>query len=189
MTDIKRTITLHGALADKFGDKHEAHVSTAFELISFMNSVSGDNEFTRALDDDEYCLVLSDNDGNQETLTADTLVLPFTDKDINIDVIPRVAGEKSDAGRFLTATIVTAIGVYTGQTWITQAGIALYGNAITTILAPTPTVDNSSESGLYSGGTNNTKIGSAIPIVYGETMTGSIQASFGVDVVEWTEEA
>jgi predicted phage tail protein len=83
-----------------------------------------------------------------------------------------------------------AIGL-TSMLGIGLAGASLVLGGIAQLLTPTPTVpqgadtqDDPRKSYSFSGIQNTSRQGVPVPIVYGETVVGSVVASAGIDTVQ-----
>ena len=176
-----------GALAP-YGE-HTIAVDTFKQFASYMDSQVGEidgKKYSDIINENNFHIVVTDKNGNDETLDNDTAQLPFNDNDKIITIMPVVDGESGELQIFLGANIAVA-GLFAGPfaPLVSSVGISLIGSGVATLLAPTPPDTTAREgSSIFNGANNLTQIGVAIPLVFGETRTGSIVASAGVDVVQ-----
>jgi len=183
-----RTINLHGKLKEVLGDSFEADVNTVPEIISYLRQHDTQGKLDELLQSDAYKIILSD--GVNDTIVTDEIAaMAFTSEDKIIDVMPMAEGDKSKYTQLGIGLVVAGIGLGTGNMALAKWGATIAVGGIASALAPTPPDDQASlESSIYNGGKNTSQAGVAIPLVYGYTRTGSIQASFGLDVVDWNTE-
>ena len=195
-----RKIKLYGKLAKFIGKRVlEADVATAAEAVRFL--VANWPEVEQHMSDQYYRVTVGTYD-----LELDELHHPVGQEPIKI--VPVVAG----AGR--TASIIAGIAIIAlsfGIGAIASAGVVLGGLAgigtvgtafvgvgaslvlggIAQFISPVPKLATGSDSEQdprksysFSGIINVTRQGTPVPIVYGETIVGSIVISAGIDTVQ-----
>ena len=115
-----------------------------------------------------------------------------------IRIAPAVAGA-GDVGKILIGVALVALTIATGGfggaaiiggvTWagvVGGLGAALLLGGVAGLLAPTPTTDSAvkdvkrAESYNFSGISNVSRQGLPVPVIYGETVVGSVTVSLGI---------
>jgi predicted phage tail protein len=188
-----RKIKLYGALAKFIGQRVlEADVATAAEAVRFL--LANWPELEAHMNDQHYRVSIGTYDLDLEELHHPAGAAP-------ISFVPVVSG----AGG--TARIIAGIALVALSFLIIPLGIAAAGAGIATavglagaslvlggvaqLLTPTPTVpqgadtqDDPRKSYSFSGIQNTSRQGVPVPIVYGETVVGSVVISAGIDTVQ-----
>lgn len=194
-----RKIKLYGRLAKFIGHRVlEADVSTAAEAVRFL--LANWPELEKHMVDQHYRVSTGGTD-----ISEDELHYPAS-RDIKI--IPVIAGAGA-TGRIIAGAALLllsfavigpalAAGVWAGAigygaaTAILNAsiflGASLVLGGVAQLLTPTPRVnqgpdtqDDPRKSYSFSGIQNTSRQGVPVPIVYGETVVGSIVISAGID--------
>lgn len=189
-----RKIKLYGQLAKFVGKRVlEADVATAAEAVRFL--VTNWPELERHMADQYYRVSLDAYD-----LSGDELHDPAGTSTIRI--APVIAGAGA-VGRILLGVALIALS-FTGIGAATLAigaakiavGSTLLGlgatmvlGGVAQLLTPVPKLDATSEqdprrSFSFSGIQNTSRQGTPVPIVYGETLVGSIVISAALDTVQ-----
>lgn len=195
-----REIRIYGALA-KFLKRRvfRAEVASAAEAVRFL--VANFPAVEKHMADQHYRVSLGERD-----LDSKELHDPAGQQVIKI--VPVVAG----AGK--AATIIAGVALIAlsfGIGAIASAGVALGGLAgigtigtigvgigvslvlsgVAQLLTPTPTLSGGSDSTndprksfSFSGIQNTSRQGTPVPIVYGETIVGSVVISAGIDIAQ-----
>ena len=199
-----RKIKLYGALAKFVGHRVlEADVATAAEAVRFL--VANWPELERHMNDQHYRVSIGTYD-----LVAEELHDPAGQKEIKI--VPVMAGAGA-TGRIIAGIALIALAialpgiglaagakgaaVIFGTTFsslslsIGFAGLSLVLGGVAQLLTPTPKVpqgsdgqDDPRKSYSFSGIQNVSRAGVPVPIVYGETIVGSVVISVGIDTVQ-----
>ena len=191
-----RKIKLYGQLAKFVGKRVlEADVATAAEAVRFL--ITNWPELERHMADQYYRVSLDSYD-----LSGEELHDPAGASTIRI--APVVAGAGS-VGRILLGVALIALafvpgvgiataGALAGK--LTAVGTTLFGlgasmvlGGVAQLLTPVPKVDATSEqdprrSFSFSGIQNTSRQGTPVPIVYGETLVGSIVISAALDTIQ-----
>jgi predicted phage tail protein len=172
-----RKIKLYGKLAKFVGHRIlEADVATAAEAVRFL--VTNWPELERHM--------------------ADQLHDPAGQQDIKI--VPVMAGAGA-VGRIIAGIALVAfslllpgVGAAIGGALMTKIGLlggALILTGVAQLLTPTPkiptgpdTQNDPRKSYSFSGIQNTSRQGVPVPIVYGETIVGSVVISAGIDTVQ-----
>lgn len=189
-----RKIRLYGQLA-KFVGKRVlyADVATAAEAVRFL--VANWPELDQHMTDQHYRVSVGSYD-----LTADELHDPAGAQEIKI--VPVVAGAGA-AARIILGVALVAAAFFTGGATIGLLGLAapvavstvlagigasLVLGGVAQLLTPTPKTANEDQdprkSFSFSGIQNTSRQGLPVPIVYGETVVGSVVISAGIDTVQ-----
>lgn len=186
-----RTIRIYGRLA-KFlkRRKFEAEVSSAAEAVRFL--LTNFPQLEQHMADQHYRVSVGSYD-----LTVDELHDPAGQQEIKI--VPVVSGAGA-VGRIIAGVALLAIGFLVpgigalGVHLLIGVGASLVLGGVAQLLTPVPrtvppgstsdTVKDPRKSYSFSGIQNTTRQGLPVPIVYGETMVGSVVISAGVDTVQ-----
>jgi predicted phage tail protein len=199
-----RKIKLYGKLAKFIGHRVlEADVATAAEAVRFL--VTNWPELEKHMADQYYRVSIGTYD-----LLAEELHDPAGQQDIKI--VPVVAGAGA-VGRIIAGVALIALAVALpgiglaagakgaavifGTTFSATSlsigflGASLVLGGIAQLLTPTPKVptgpdtqNDPRKSYSFSGIQNTSRQGTPVPIVYGETIVGSVVISAGIDTVQ-----
>ena len=200
-----RKIKLYGKLAKFIGHRVlEADVATAAEAVRFL--LANWPELEAHMSDQHYRVSIGTYDIDLEELHHPAGAAP-------ISFVPVVAGAGA-VGRIIAgvALIALSFGIATlaagaalagtlsgfalqAIAWGTQAGllagIGLAIGGVAQLLSPVPKVpqgvdkqDDPRKSYSFSGIQNTSRAGTPVPIVYGETLVGSVVISAGIDTVQ-----
>ena len=190
-----RKIKLYGKLAKFIGHRVlEADVATAAEAVRFL--LANWPEVERHMADQHYRVSIGTYDIDLEELHHPAGAAP-------ISFVPVVAGAGGGLGRILIGIALIAAAFFTGGATIGLLGLAapvavstvLAGVGITLVLGGiaqllTPTPKTSTDEGdprksfSFSGIQNTNRAGVPVPVIYGETLTGSVVISAGIDIVQ-----
>jgi predicted phage tail protein len=196
-----RTIRIYGRLA-KFlkRRKFEAEVSNAAEAVRFL--VTNFPQLERHMAEQHYRVSVGTYD-----LSLDEIHDPAGSQEIKI--VPVVAGAGA-TGRILIGVGLIAAAFFTGgatigllglaaplsvSTVLAGIGVSLVLGGVSQLLTPVPTLSAPStvdtakdprKSYSFSGIQNTSRQGTPVPIVYGETLVGSIVISAGIDTEQVT---
>ncbi|MBA8881735.1 tail assembly protein [Phyllobacterium myrsinacearum] len=191
-----RKIYLHGYLAE-FGKVHEMEVQTAAEAVRALGvCIPG---FFERLREGSYNIVVGKKRSSGRSLSEDDLgEITLGRQDLHI--MPAIAGRKR--GGLLKAilgVVLVGAAIFGGLaagglgasflgTSFTYGNVAMFGAAlalagVSQLLAPSDKKDDKDDSSFTTSGPGNTyEQGGAIPLVYGEVVTGGIMVSAGVDI-------
>ena len=194
-----RKIKLYGELAKFLGQKtFEAEVHSAAQAMRFL--VVNFPQLERHMADRYYKV----NVGDWE-LTQEELIYPNGQEDIKI--IPVIGGEGGRGfGRVLMGAALIGVGVLSGGATFAggsftgvgflggttavlgNVGIALALTGIAEMLTPVPTISEMEQdprnSFNFSGIQNTSRAGVAVPVIYGEVLTGSVVISAGIETAQ-----
>jgi predicted phage tail protein len=197
-----RTIRVYGRLA-KFlkRRKFEAEISSAAEAVRFL--VTNFPQLEKHMADQHYRVSVGGYD-----LSFDEIHNPSGLQEIKI--VPVVAGGSGATGRILAGVGLIALSFLTaGATVgllglaapvaispiIAGIGVSLALGGVAQLLTPVPTLSTPStidtvkdprKSYSFSGIQNTSRQGVPVPIVYGETLVGSVVISAGIDTEQVT---
>jgi predicted phage tail protein len=199
-----RKIKLYGKLAKFIGHRVlEADVATAAEAVRFL--LANWPELEAHMSDQHYRVSIGTYDLELEELHHPAGQAP-------ISFVPVVAGAGA-VGRIIAGIALIALAialpgiglaagakgaaVIFGTTFssislgIGFAGLSLVLGGVAQLLTPTPKVpqgadkqDDPRKSYSFSGIQNTSRAGTPVPIVYGETVVGSVVISAGIDTVQ-----
>jgi predicted phage tail protein len=188
-----RKIKLYGKLAKFIGHRVlEADVATAAEAVRFL--LANWPELEAHMSDQHYRVSIGTYDIDLEELHHPAGAAP-------ISFVPVVAGAGA-VGRVLAGIALIALsfliiplGIAAAgagiATAVGLAGASLLLGGIAQLLTPTPKVaqgadkqDDPRKSYSFSGIQNTSRQGVPVPIVYGETIVGSVVISAGIDTVQ-----
>jgi predicted phage tail protein len=188
-----RKIKLYGKLAKFIGKRVlEADVATAAEAVRFL--LANWPELEAHMSDQHYRVSIGTYDIDLEELHHPAGAAP-------ISFVPVVAGAGA-VGRVLAGIALIALsfliiplGIAAAgagiATAVGLAGASLLLGGIAQLLTPTPKIaqgadkqDDPRKSYSFSGIQNTSRQGVPVPIVYGETLVGSVVISAGIDTVQ-----
>jgi predicted phage tail protein len=197
-----RKIKLYGKLAKFIGHRVlEADVATAAEAVRFL--VANWPELEAHMNDQHYRVSIGTYDIDLEELHHPAGAAP-------ISFVPVVAGAGA-TGRIIAgiALIALSFGIASlaagaalagslsgfalqAVAFGTQAGllagIGLVLGGVAQLLTPTPKISKDEgdprKSFSFSGIQNVSRAGVPVPVVYGETLVGSVVISAGIDIVQ-----
>ena len=183
-----RKIKLYGKLAKFVGHRIlEADVATAAEAVRFL--VTNWPELECHMVDQHYRVSVGSYD-----LLAEELHDPAGQQDIKI--VPVMAGAGA-VGRIIAGIALVAVGLFVpgigalGVKILIGVGASLALGGVAQLLTPTPkiptgpdTQNDPRKSYSFSGIQNTSRQGVPVPIVYGETIVGSVVISAGIDTVQ-----
>ena len=188
-----RRIRIYGRLATFVGKRAlEADVASAAEAVRFL--LANFPQLERHMADQHYRVSVGSYD-----LTENELHDPAGQQDIKI--VPVLAGAGA-VGRIIAGAVLITLASFVGLGVV--AGIALnsvvFGigaslvlGGVAQLLTPVPTVGTGSQkdtdkdprkSYSFSGIQQTSRSGVPVPIVYGETVTGSVVISTSIDTVQ-----
>ena len=195
-----RKIKLYGKLAKFVGHRIlEADVATAAEAVRFL--VANWPELERHMADQHYRVSVGTYDLDLEELHD-----PAGQQEIKI--VPVMAGAGATAkiiagiaiialsfgiGALASAGVILGglAGIGTVGTAFVGIGVSLVLGGVAQLLTPTPKVPTGADtqndprkSYSFSGVQNTSRAGTPVPIVYGETIVGSVVISAGIDTVQ-----
>jgi predicted phage tail protein len=187
-----RKIKLYGALAKFIGQRVlEADVATAAEAVRFL--LANWPELEAHMNDQRYRVSIGTYDLDLEELHHPAGAAP-------ISFVPMVSGAGA-VGRIIAGVALLAAAIFipgfaawagpTAYALIIGVGSSLVLGGVAQLLTPTPRVaqgadtqDDPRKSYSFSGIQNTSRQGVPVPIVYGETVVGSVVISAGIDTVQ-----
>jgi predicted phage tail protein len=192
-----RKIKLYGKLAKFIGHRVlEADVATAAEAVRFL--LANWPEAEAHMSDQHYRVSVGTYDIDLEELHHPAGAAP-------ISFVPVVAGAGA-VGRIIAGIAIIALslgigaiasagvvlggfmGIGTVGTIFVGIGVSLVLGGIAELLTPTPKISNDEgdprKSFSFSGIQNVSRAGVPVPVVYGETLVGSVVISAGIDIVQ-----
>lgn len=183
-----RKIRLYGKLAKFIGKRVlEADVATAAEAVRFL--VANWPAVEKHMADQHYRVSLGNYD-----LTVDELHDPAGAQEIKI--APVVVGAGA-VGRIIAGIALIAVGFLVpgigalGVQLLVGVGASLVLGGVAQLLTPVPQIPQGGntdqdprKSYSFSGIQNTSRQGLPVPIVYGETLVGSVVISAGIDTVQ-----
>ena len=188
-----RKIKLYGKLAKFIGHRVlEADVASAAEAVRFL--LANWPELEAHMNDQHYRVSIGTYDIDLEELHHPAGAAP-------ISFVPVVTGAGA-VGRILAGVALIALsfliiplGIAAAgagiATAVGLAGASLLLGGIAQLLTPTPKVtqgadgqDDPRKSYSFSGIQNTNRAGVPVPVVYGETLVGSVVVSAGIDIVQ-----
>ena len=193
-----RKIKLYGKLAKFVGHRIlEADVATAAEAVRFL--VANWPELERHMADQHYRVSVGTYDLDLEELHD-----PAGQQEIKI--VPVMVGAGA-TGRIIAGIALVALALLFAPGAALAGGLFTLGSAavpivlgigaslvlggVAQLLTPTPKVPTGADtqndprkSYSFSGVQNTSRAGTPVPIVYGETLVGSVVISAGIDTVQ-----
>jgi len=185
-----RKIRLYGKLAKFIGHRVlEADVATAAEAVRFL--LANWPELERHMSDQHYRVSVGSYDLDLEELHDPAGAAP-------ISFVPVVAGAGATA-RIIAGIALTALALFVPlvafgvvlNSVVLGIGATLVLGGVAQLLTPTPKVptgpdtqNDPRKSYSFSGIQNTSRQNTPVPIVYGETIVGSVVISAGIDTVQ-----
>jgi predicted phage tail protein len=192
-----RKIKLYGKLAKFIGHRVlEADVATAAEAVRFL--LANWPEAEAHMNDQHYRVSIGTYDIDLEELHHPAGAAP-------ISFVPVVAGAGA-VGRIIAGIAIIALslgigaiasagvvlggfmGIGTVGTIFVGLGVSLVIGGVAQLLTPTPKISQDEgdprKSFSFSGIQNTSRAGVPVPVVYGETLVGSVVISAGIDIVQ-----
>jgi predicted phage tail protein len=187
-----REIRVYGRLATFLKRRvFRADVASAGEAIRFL--VANFPQVERHMNDQHYRVSLGDND-----LELSEINQP-AGKEV-IKITPVVAGAGT-AGRIIAGVALIAAAVFipgfaawagpTAYALIIGVGSSLVLGGVSQLLTPVPRAPTGQDSAgdprknySFSSIQNTSRQGTPVPVVYGETIVGSVVISAGIDVIQ-----
>jgi predicted phage tail protein len=192
-----RKIKLYGKLAKFIGHRVlEADVATAAEAVRFL--LANWPEAEAHMSDQHYRVSIGTYDIDLEELHHPAGAAP-------ISFVPVVAGAGA-VGRIIAGIAIIALslgigaiasagvvlggfmGIGTVGTIFVGLGVSLVIGGVAQLLTPTPKISQDEgdprKSFSFSGIQNVSRAGVPVPVVYGETLVGSVVISAGIDIVQ-----
>jgi predicted phage tail protein len=192
-----RKIKLYGKLAKFIGHRVlEADVATAAEAVRFL--LANWPEAEAHMNDQHYRVSIGTYDIDLEELHHPAGAAP-------ISFVPVVAGAGA-VGRIIAGIAIIALslgigaiasagvvlggfmGIGTVGTIFVGLGVSLVIGGVAQLLTPTPKISQDEgdprKSFSFSGIQNVSRAGVPVPVVYGETLVGSVVISAGIDIVQ-----
>lgn len=189
-----REIRVYGRLAKFLGKRvFRAEVATAAEAVRFL--VANFPQLEKHMADQHYRVSVGSYD-----LSVDELHDPAGQQQIKI--VPVLAGAGA-VGRIIAGVALLAVGFLVpgigalGVQLLVGVGASLVLGGVAQLLTPVPQIIAPGSSGndtqkdprksySFSGIQNTGRQGVPVPIVYGETIVGSVVISAGIDTVQVT---
>lgn len=185
------TVHLHGSLGEKFGGPYLFDIDSPAEALRALDQLEG---FTSEIHQGRWHVVRGPSSGDGQHMDEDSLELGLGSQPLHI--IPAAEGAGDGAGKAVLGVAMIAAAFVTGGASIaawgaaatmmgaTGAGMLIAGASM--MLAPTPETgsyeekEQDTQSFLFNGPVNVSKQGVAVPLLYGEVITGSVVISAGV---------
>jgi predicted phage tail protein len=190
-----RKIKLYGKLAKFIGHRVlEADVATAAEAVRFL--LANWPEAEAHMNDQHYRVSIGTYDIDLEELHHPAGAAP-------ISFVPVVAGAGA-VGRIIAGIALVAVALLFAPGAALAGGLFTFGaqavpivlglgaslilGGVAQLLTPTPTTNTDEgdprKSFSFSGIQNTNRAGVPVPVVYGETLVGSVVISAGIDIVQ-----
>lgn len=185
-----KTIELHGILRKKFGRFFKLDVQSAAEACHAIScQIPAFRQFLAESEKLGYRFAIFNGKKRNQHTNIGEEQLNDTTTSNHIHIVPRVVGSGGKTMAWLqviAGVALIAAGVATGMNWgLIGAGAGLLMGGVTSLLMPTPTVDNQDEDGNkpnkgFGGAVTTVAQGNPVPILYGEREVGGFIASAGI---------
>ena len=198
-------LKLYGELADFCGGQNEfeAVINTPLDAVRFLRS--NFNGIDKHMSSQFYRVYMGDYNVDED-------LLDFPSGGLDIKIIPVVAGS-GNIGKILAGVALIGLGMFGGQMgfislmktpiisggainlWALSGklGLLLVLSGVAGLLTPTPEVPDEQtdpiKSFSFSGVQQTSRSGTAIPVVYGKMLVGSIPISMKVETNDIEETA
>ena len=199
---MMRTVHLYGRLGKQFGSKHRFDVRTAAEALRALNCAFP-GQFVEALQTGHFKLVRGDKRSGM-ILAEINLINQFGLGGADLHLIPSAIGAGNGKGVAKTiigvaliggaifmsggtlATPLASTGLLSGVTWgnIALVGIGVALSGVASLMAkPAASTEKAKDNSFSINGPNNMGTqGTAIQLIYGECVAGSVCVSFDADI-------
>lgn len=206
MTELVRTVVLHGALKKEFGSSFKVVGDTLPMLCRGINSQR--EGFLDALRSGYYKVKV-----NGRYLSKDEAMMTLSSKGKRVDITPHVGGSGGEGKAIVGAVVIGFAIVASGGTlaaplaamgstaftiggmavtWgnVALLGVAVAASGVSMMMSPMPagtTADSGAEpraSFLFNGATNVNEQGGPVPLVYGRFRVGSTRISVDASTEE-----
>lgn len=190
-----KTIELHGILRKKFGRFFKLDVQSASEACHAIGcQIPAFRKFLAESEKLGYRFaIFNGKKRNQHTNIGEEQLNDNTTAS-HIHIVPRVVGSGGKTFAWLqviagVALMATGFGAGMGAGLVNWAqvgaGVGLLMGGVTSLLMPTPTLDNQDEDGNrankgFGGAVTTVAQGNPVPILYGEREVGGFIASAGI---------
>ena len=187
-----KTIELHGILRKKFGRFFKLDVQSASEACHAIGcQIPAFRQFLAESEKLGYRFAIFNGKKRNKHTNIGEQQLDSTTTAHHIHIVPKVIGSGGKSGGWLqviAGAVMVAVGVMTswaGGGALVAAGIGLMVGGVSSLLMPTPTVDNQNEDGNkpnngFGGAVTTVAQGNPVPILYGEREVGGFIASAGI---------
>jgi predicted phage tail protein len=203
-----RNVVLHGELGERFGKLPPLDIETATEGVrALCVMLPGFGDAMRA---GEFHVIRSAQNGTidmGQDLDLDQVSSYRLGKG-DLHIVPVIAGSKRGGllkvilgvalvgAAFVFSggalgTSLAASGALSGVTYgnVAMIGLAVAASGVSELLSPEEKPEKSDESFLFSGPGNTASEGAAVPLVYGEVITGGVLISIGMDAEDLKKDA
>ncbi|UVO33787.1 hypothetical protein KUL72_19895 [Bradyrhizobium arachidis] len=198
-----RTVHLHGALGEAFGETFDFEIDTAAEAVRGLNCAFP-GKFLKALEHGSYRIVMGNPDTGMELDLELATGLRLGKSDLHF--IPVAEGAISQSAKGTTKLVLGAAlvgaaifasggtlaaplassGLLSGATWgnIALVGVGLALAGVSTLLTKAPEQTGGSNDVSVAGAAQGEtgQQGSAIPLIYGRVLTPGITVSVASQV-------
>lgn len=191
----KIKIVLHGYFKELFPHDITLSGSSVAELINGLCKVT--KAFNPKLGEEKHCMSIIGFD------TKESLFSPIPSNITEIHIVPSMEGGKGGLFKVIIGVAIIAVAIYNPGVLFTIGGFSVEGasllftgislalGGLLEMLSPQPQIDKNGNSAVdpeaskYLGASQNTvKIGTRIPIAYGENKAYGHYLSFNVDAVD-----
>lgn len=184
-----KTIELHGILRTKFGRFFKLDVQSAAEACHAIGcQIPAFRQFLAESEKLGYRFaVFNGKKRNKHTNIGEEQLADNTTAS-HIHIVPRAIGSGGKTMAWLqviAGAVMIGFGAVTVNFALVGAGIGLLMGGVTSLLMPTPTVENQNEDGNkpnngFGGAVTTVAQGNPVPILYGEREVGGFIASAGI---------
>ena len=193
-----KTIELHGILAKKFGRFFKLDVQSASEACHAIGcQIPAFRKFLMESEKLGYRFAIFTGKKRTQATNISEEQLNDNTTASHIHIVPRIIGSGGKTMAWLQViagvALIAAGGLgfglaagVSGMNWgLIGAGAGLLMGGVTSLLMPTPTVENQNEDGNkpnngFGGAVTTVAQGNPVPILYGEREVGGFIASAGI---------
>ena len=193
-----KTIELHGILAKKFGRFFKLDVQSASEACHAIGcQIPAFRKFLMESEKLGYRFAIFNGKKRTQATNISEEQLNDNTTASHIHIVPRIIGSGGKTMAWLQViagvALIAAGGLgfglaagVSGMNWgLIGAGAGLLMGGVTSLLMPTPTVENQNEDGNkpnngFGGAVTTVAQGNPVPILYGEREVGGFIASAGI---------
>ena len=188
-------IVLHGNLKDLYKEEINLELNNWYQIYGALSSIIPD--FRKQFETCTEVYIIKKTGDDKQCLNEQTIAFPLNCEELHI--IPSVNGSGLETaaamwvGGQLVAAGFSASVIYAGMALafvVTSIALKVAIGYVIAQLSPKPDTNNGSvgaeqkESFFFSGATNVTRPGTALPLVYGEILAGSVVISIGSEATD-----
>lgn len=177
-------VYLDGALGKQFGKKWQLQAKTPGQVLALIQANTGTLFSWMRANLEKYAnyrVLATFKNGNREYLSQDTVISAHDIVSIRFTPVIKGAG---NVAKVITGAVLIAVGIYFGNPYVIQAGVALALNGVSGMLAPKQKTGSQNTSHYFQGVGKNQMQGNPVPLIYGRCKVDGIPIAKKLSVDE-----